>query len=71
MHPPRSPHTPQCGFAFGMPPQPVALMPGSPRPLGAVPPQRPVPHLASAGVPTIFKQERQAGRVYSHFSSKL
>lgn len=46
MHPPRTPHTSECVFPYGLaPPSPVALMPGPPRPLGATPPQRPVPHI--------------------------
>lgn len=46
MHHPRTPHTSECVFPFGLaPPSPVALMPGPPRPLGSTPPQRPVPHI--------------------------
>lgn len=47
MHPPRTPHTSECVFPYGLTPSsPVALMTGPPRPLRATtPPQRPVPHI--------------------------
>lgn len=52
MHNPRTPHTSECVYPYGLaPPSPVALMPGPPRPLGATPPQRPVPHMPTAQQP--------------------
>ncbi|KAK7080910.1 hypothetical protein SK128_026218 [Halocaridina rubra] len=46
MHNPRTPHTSECLYQYGVaPPSPVPLMPGPPRPLGTSPPQRPVPRL--------------------------
>lgn len=52
MHNPRTPHTSECVYPYGLaPPSPVALMPGPPRPLVTTPPQRPVPHLPTAQQP--------------------
>ncbi|XP_069942503.1 uncharacterized protein [Cherax quadricarinatus] len=52
MHNPRTPHTSECVYPYGLaPPSPVALMPGPPRPLGTTPPQRPVPHMPATQQP--------------------
>ena len=66
MHHPRTPHTSECVFPYGLaPPSPVALMPGPPRPLGATPPQRPVPHIAPLSASLYqrsIKQEKLDGK---------
>ena len=64
LHAPRSPHTPQCGFAYAIPHSPVPLMPGSPRPLSNAP-QRPVPRMAPSTMPRIFKQEKPESKFIS------